>query len=209
MRRGHIKRPRKKVLPLRIIIPLVFLIIGVGAAYSLVTGTRAPEPRPEPIIIRPDPIPDFGDGEFSTVEGGTFEPLDPDIPIDPINPDIIAGPVADERQDQFTGGRVAAYSVPTALQASVNQFGANRANQCAGEIIVVTRDGDPLNVRSVPSTANNQPLSQVSNGSRHSVLLWAPDTDPNRRWFLIVSGQTVVGWVRSDLTDNSNVVYAN
>jgi len=222
MRRGHIKRPKRRVLPLRIIIPLVFLIIVVGAGYSLViragysivTGSRVPEPRPEPIIIRPstmDPV--QNSGEYSTIDVEPVDPDNPNIPIEFLNPDVIAGPVADERQDQFTNDRVTAYRVnSTELQRSVNQYANTRANQCAGEITVVTVDGDPLNVRYVPSTANNRPLSQVSNGSRHNVLLWAPDSDnQSRRWFLLVDegAKTVRGWVRSDFCDTTNVVFAN
>ena len=85
-------------------------------------------------------------------------------------------------------------------------------NQCAGEITVVTVDGDPLNVRYVPSTTNNQPFSQVSNGSRHHVLLWAPDAEnQSGGWFLIVDEgtKTIRGWVRSDFCDTRNVVFAN
>ena len=212
MRRGHIKRPKRRVLPLRIIIPLVFLIIGVAAAYSLVTGNRVPEPRPEPIIIRPgtmDPIQDSG-GEYSTVEVDLTEPGNPDIPVEFIDPDVIAGPVADERQDQFTSERVARYSVPAALQASVNQFAANRANQCAGEIIVVT-DDTPLNVRSTPSTGGAR-LTSVQRATRHNVLLWAPDSgNRSGRWFLLIdeASRTVMGWVSGDFCDAANVVYAN
>jgi len=212
MRRGHIKRPRRRVLPLRIIIPLVFLIIGVGAAYSLVTGNRVPEPRPEPIIIRPntmDPIQD--PGEYSTIDVEPVDPEHPNIPIEFINSDLIAGPVADERQDQFTSERVAAYRVNSAeLQRTVNQFANNRANQCAGEIIVVT-DDTPLNVRSGPSTGSAR-LSSVQRGTRHNVLLWAPDSgNRSGRWLLLVDepSKTVMGWVSGDFCDLSNVVYAN
>ena len=210
MRRGHIKRPRRRrVFPLRIIIPLVFLIIGVGAAYSLVTGNRAPEPRSEPIIIMPSDMEPFLDPEgYSTLEPYTG---DPGLPIEFNNSDVSAGPMADERQDQFTSERGAGYRVNDAtLRGTVNQFAANRANQCAGEIIVVT-DDTPLNVRSGPSTANAR-LTSVQRGSRHNVLLWAPDAgNQSLRWFLLVDegSKTVMGWVRSDFCDAVNIVYAN
>jgi hypothetical protein len=213
MNRGRInKRPRRGILPLRIIIPLVFLILGVGAAYSLVTVKRTPAPGPEPIIIRPsDMDPSQNDGEYNTVEGGVVEPISLDILIEPINPDPSTGPVADGRQDQFTSGRVAAYKVNSAeLKKTVDQYANNRANQCAGEITVVT-DDTPLNVRSGPATSNAK-LSQVTKGSKQNVLLWARDSgNQSGRWFFFVDepAKTVKGWVSGDFCDASNVVFAN
>ena len=212
MRRGHVKRPRRRILPLRIIIPLVFLIIGVGAAYSLVTGNRAPAPRPEPIIIMPgtmDPFP--SDGEYRTVEIGPLDPISIDIQIETINPDPNLGQAADERQNQFTSERVAAYKVnSTELKRTVDQYANTRANQCAGEIIVVT-DDTPLNVRSGPSTGNPV-LSKATKGSKQNVLLWAPGVgSQSGRWFLLVDEQskTVKGWVSGDYCDTASVVFAN
>ncbi|MCL2683761.1 MAG: SH3 domain-containing protein [Synergistaceae bacterium] len=212
MRRGHIKRPRRRIFPLRIIIPLVFLIIGVGVAYSLVTGERTPDPRPEPIIIRPNqPDPISNNGEYNTVEVVTLDPLSPDVIIQLINPDPGPGPGTDEGQDQFTSARVAAYTVNSAeLRRTVDQYANNRANQCAGEVTVVT-DDTPLNIRSGPSTASTR-LTRVPRGSRYNVLLWARDGEnQSRRWFLLVNEQTkaVMGWARSDFLNTGNVVFAN
>ena len=212
MRRGRIKRPRRRVLPLRIIIPLAFLIIGVGAAYSLVTGNRAPEPRREPIIVMPDtmdPIPE--EGEYRTVEIGPIDPISIDIQIETINLDPNLGTAADERQNQFTSERVAAYKINSAeLKKTVDQYANTRANQCAGEIIVVT-DDTPLNVRSGPSTGNPV-LSKATKGSKQGVLLWAPDSgNQSGRWFLLVDepSKTVKGWVSGDYCDTASVTFAN
>ena len=212
MRRGHIKRSRRRIFPLRIIIPLVFLIIGVGAAYSLVTGGRAPEPRSEPIIIMPgtmDPTPD--DGEYKTVEIGPLDPISLDIQIEILNPDPNPDPAVDERQNQFTSERVAAYKINSAeLKKTVDRYVNTRANQCAGEITVVT-DDTPLNVRSGPSTGNPV-LTKAAKGSKQNVLLWASDTgSQSGRWFLLIDekSKTVKGWVSGDYCDSAGVVFAN
>ena len=213
MRRGQIKRSRRRrALPLRIIIPLVFLVLGVGAAYSLVTGGRTPQQRSEPIIIMPgtmDQTPE--DGEYKTVEIGPLDPISIDIQLETLNPDSNPGPAADERQSQFTGERVAAYKINSAeLKKTVDRYANTRANQCAGVITVVT-DDTPLNVRNGPTTGSTR-LSRVEKGSKQNVLLWAPDTgNKSGRWFLLVDEQskTVKGWASGDYCDAAGVVFAN
>jgi len=212
MRRGQIRKPRRRIFPLRIIIPLVFLVLGVAVAFSFVTGPRTPEPRPEPVIIMPgsnDPFPI--EGGYDTTGEGQAEPIPGEVQI--INPDLFAGPVADEGQDQFTSDRIASYSVPQnqpELRRSVDQFAGSRANQCAGEIAVRLNEGS-LNVRSGPAV-NSSRLGGVDRNTRHNVLLWAPDPgNAQLRWFLLVDEgtRTVRGWVRSDYCDTANVIYAN
>ena len=197
---------------MRIIIPLVFLVLGVAVAFSFVTGPRTPEPRPEPVIIMPgsnDPFPI--EGGYDTTGEGQAEPIPGEVQI--INPDLFAGPVADEGQDQFTSDRIASYSVPQnqpELRRSVDQFAGSRANQCAGEIAVRLNEGS-LNVRSGPAV-NSSRLGGVDRNTRHNVLLWAPDPgNAQLRWFLLVDEgtRTVRGWVRSDYCDTANVIYAN
>jgi len=232
MRRGQIRKPRRRIFPLRIIIPLVFLVLGVAVAFSFVTGPRTPEPRPEPVIIMPgsnDPFPI--EGGYDTTGEGQAEPIPGEVQI--INPDLFAGPVADEGQDQFTSDRIASYSVPQnqpELRRSVDQFAGSRANQCAGEIAVRLNEGS-LNVRSGPAVnssrlggvdrslnvrsgpaVNSSRLGGVDRDTRHNVLLWAPDPgNAQLRWFLLVDEgtRTVRGWVRSDYCDTANVIYAN
>jgi hypothetical protein len=110
MRRGPINRPKRRVFPLRIIIPLVFLIIGVGAAYSLVVGDRPPEPKPVPIIIPEEPdLPiDLGwdGGEVAVSSDETLG----EIIIGPVD-SAQNQPAAPSREDTFTEARVASYKI--------------------------------------------------------------------------------------------------
>jgi len=217
MRRGPINRPRRRVFPLRIIIPLVFLIIGVGVAYSLVVGDRTPEPRVEPVIIRPGQMPpispeidgdDFAGGSLPQtpysdyrINGVIASPVSPDSqPLAPAAP-----------EDRFTTARVTAYKVSSAaLKKTVDQYAKARANQCAGEVTVRT-DDTPLNVRSGPSTGNPV-ITKVAKGTKQNVLLWAPDSkNQSVRWFLLIDDQTktVKGWVSGEYCDTAGVVFAN
>ena len=212
MRRGPINRTRRKNLPLRIIIPLVFLVIGVGAAYSLVAGDKKPDPRPEPVIIRPGPRPPItpeGQDEGS-VDGFTgILPSGDVLSVGPV--DSNSNTVAAPRDDQFTNARVAAYKVSSAaLKKTVAQYSKARSNQCVGEITVRT-DDTPLNVRSGPSTGNPV-LTKVPKGSKQNVLLWAQDSaSQSARWFLLVDDRTktVKGWVSGEYCDSTGVVFAN
>ena len=203
MRRGPVPRPRKK-FPLRIIIPLACLVVGVGIAYSLVAGGKEPPPRPDPVIIMP-------------------EQAQPAPPVSYTSSDDIftsyVGPVPSQnRQNRqnsggelFTSARVAAYKVKSAeLKKTVSQYAKNISNQCSGEITVRTED-TPLNVRAGPSTANPV-ITKVQRGSKQSVLLWAPDSKTHSgRWFLLVDekSKTVKGWVTSEFCEADALVYAD
>jgi hypothetical protein len=216
MRRGPINRTRRKTFPLRIIIPLVFLVIGVGVAYSLVAGDKTPEPRPDPpVIIRPGPQPPITPDGPDDASGGLIgslpsgDVLQGGITVGPV--DSNSNTVAAPRDDQFTNDRVAAYKVSSAaLKKTVAQYSKARSNQCSGEITVRT-DDTPLNVRSGPSTGNPV-LTKVPKGSKQSVLLWAQDSaGQSARWFLLVDdrAKTVKGWVSGEYCDSAGVVFAN
>jgi hypothetical protein len=214
MRRGPVSRPRRRAFPLRIIIPLVFLIIGVGVAYSLIAGARTPAPRIDPVIIRPGSMPpitpDLGEMD---IENGVIQ-VSSDIALD----GIMAGPVdssntpsAATPEDQFSAARVSSYKVNSApLKKTVDQYAKARSNQCSGQVTVQTED-TPLNVRSGPSTGNPV-LTKAARGTKQSVLLWAPDSkNQSVRWFLLVDDQTktVKGWVSGEYIDTASVVFAN
>jgi hypothetical protein len=213
MRRGTVNRPKRSVFPLRIIIPLVFLIIGVAAAYSLIVGDSGPEPRKQVVIMGPqDPLPPITPDEYDQEQNYTVVQSSADILLN----GIIVGPVGtsgtgEVREDQFSDTRVKAYKVNSdALRRTVNQYGKTLSNQCSGEITVLT-DDTPLNVRSGPSTGNPV-VTKVPKGSRQSVLLWAPDSrTQSGRWFLLVDDEkkTVTGWVSGEYCDTAGVVFAN
>jgi hypothetical protein len=181
-------------------------------AYALLVGNSAPEPRPEPIIIRPDPpiVPDTNEEN-----AGISCDISSDVPI--IGP-ITSTPDAPGNTDSAVGDqfsdparRAAAYKANNAaLKKTVDQYAKTRANHCAGEITVLT-DDTPLNVRSGPSTGNPV-LTKAAKGSKQSVLLWAPDVkNQSGRWFLLIDdkAKTVKGWVAGEYCDASNVVFAN
>jgi hypothetical protein len=204
VKRGSIHRNKRGVFPIRIIIPLIFLIVGVGVAYALLSWDRTPEPRPEPIIIRPEPLSVVDQGYDALIQAGPV--LSEDISIAAVEP--ISLPPA---TDQFSNPtrRVAEYKVnSSALKKTVDKYGKDRANQCAGEITVRT-DDTPLNVRSGPSTANPV-IAKAAKNSKQSVLLWAPDEKTQSgRWFLLVDAQkkTVKGWVSGEYCDAAGVVF--
>ena len=204
VKRGSIHRNRKSVFPIRIIIPLIFLIVGVGVAYALLSWDRTPEPRPEPIIIRPEPLSVVDSGYGDLIQAGPI--VSEDISIVTVEP--ISPPPA---TDQFSNpsGRVAGYKVNSAvLKKTVDKYGGARVNHCAGEITVRT-DDTPLNVRSGPSTANPV-IAKAAKGSKQSVLLWALDEKTQSgRWFLLVDAQkkTVKGWVSGEYCDAAGVVF--
>jgi hypothetical protein len=198
------QKNRRGVFPVRIIIPLIFLIVGVGVAYTLLSWDRTPEPRPEPVIIRPDPLPVDIEGYDYLVDVGPV--ISEDLLVSTVEP--IGRTPAD---DQFSNpsARVAAYKVNSAaLKRTVDKYAGERMNQCAGEITVRT-DDTPLNVRSGPSTANAV-LTKAAKNSKQSVLLWAPDErTQSGRWFLLVDAQTktVKGWVSGEYCDTTEVVF--
>ncbi|MDR1508160.1 MAG: SH3 domain-containing protein [Synergistaceae bacterium] len=200
------RRNKRGVFPIRIIIPLVFLIVGVGVAYALLSWGRNPEPRPEPVIIRPDPLPSVIDQEFDDpIRVGPI--VSEDVSIITVEP-ISSSPAA---ADQFSNpaGRVAGYKVNSAaLKKTVDKYGKERVNQCGGEITVRT-DNTALNVRSGPSTSNPV-VAKAAKDSKQSVLLWAPDEKTKSgRWFLLVDAQkkTVKGWVSGEYCDAAGVVF--
>jgi hypothetical protein len=206
------RRPRRRNFPLGIVLSLVFLILGVAVAYALLVGNRAPEPRPEPMIIRPEP-PIGYEINKENVEISLDVPSDARI-IGPITstpdvPENIASPAGDQFSDPAK--RAAAYKVNNAaLKKTVDQYAKTRTNHCAGEITVLT-DDTPLNVRSGPSTGNPV-LTKAAKGSKQSVLLWAPDArNQSGRWFLLIDDKTktVKGWVTGEYCDASDVVFAN
>ena len=201
---------------MRIIIPLVFLVLVVGSLYWFATRPGTTDTRRDTPYIgimesdgttNPFPI----DGGFDAMEVGFGETTDIDVQL--IDSDFIAGPMPEDGRDQFTSERIASYSVPQnqlELRRSVDQYAGNRANQCAGEIVVNLSEGS-LNVRSGPATSNAR-LGGVDRNTRHNVLLWAPDAgNPQLRWFLLVDEptRTVRGWVRSDYCDTASVIYPN
>jgi len=207
MRRGPIRKAPRGVFQAKYIIPLVFLMVGVLVAYGLLFRDTEPEPRYEPVIVRPPDMPPVApeeqpDASMASIDDLYAVPVDGDY-ASPVPP---AG-------DQFSDGkkRVSAYKVnSSALKKTVDQYSASAANQCAGEITVRT-DDTPLNVRSGPSTGNPV-LQKVAKGSKQAVLLWAPDTKmQSGRWFLLVDSQkkTVLGWVAGDYCDSSGVSFPN
>jgi hypothetical protein len=206
VRRGSMRKNKRGVFPIRIIIPLVFLVVGVGVAYALLSWDRNPEPRPEPVIIRPEPLSPVIDQEYDNpIQAGPV--ISEDISIMTVEPISSSSAAA----DQFSNpsGRVAGYKVNSAaLKRTVDKYGKERVNQCSGEITVRT-DDTPLNVRSGPSTANPV-IAKAAKNSKQSVLLWAPDEKTQSgRWFLLVDAQkkTVKGWVSGEYCDVTGVVF--
>ncbi|MDR3165368.1 MAG: SH3 domain-containing protein [Synergistaceae bacterium] len=182
-------------------------------AYALLVGNRTPEPRSEPIIIRPDNLsPTVSDANGENSEISWDASFDAPI-IGPVTPASDASANNDSSvNDQFSSPtkRAAAYKVSNAaLKKTVDQYAKTRTNHCAGEITVQT-DDTPLNVRSGPAVGNPV-ITKAAKGSRQSVLLWAPDAK-NRsvRWFLLVDDKTkaVKGWVSGEYCNTSGVVFA-
>ncbi|MDR2780755.1 MAG: SH3 domain-containing protein [Synergistaceae bacterium] len=203
MKRGSVHKNKKGVFPIRIAIPLIFLIVGVGVAYALLSWDSTPEPRPEPIIIRPEPL---------VVDQGYDDPIQVGPMVSEDISVMTVEPVSSvSAADQFSNParRVAGYKINSAaLRKTVDKYGRERANQCAGEITVRT-DDTPLNVRSGPSTANPV-VAKAAKDSKQSVLLWAPDEKTQSgRWFLLVDAQkkTVRGWVSGEYCDAAGVVF--
>jgi hypothetical protein len=192
------------MFPIKIVIPLIFLIVGVGVAYALLSWDRTPEPRPEPVIIRPEPLPFENEEDGNPILAGPE--ASEDLSIVTVEPAISVSAA-----DQFSNpaARAAEYKVNSAaLKKTVDKYGKERANQCAGEITVRTND-TPLNVRSGPSTANSV-IAKAAKDSKQSVLLWAPDEKTQSgRWFLLVDARkkTVKGWVSGEYCDASGVVF--
>jgi hypothetical protein len=209
------RRPRRRNFPLGIVLSLVFLILGVAVAYALLVGNGTPEPRPEPVIIRPENLHPI---DSVITEAGVGISLDVSADASLIGPIATSTPGVPENidtlaNDQFSepGKRAAAYKMNnSALKKTVDQYAKTRANHCAGEVTVLT-DDTPLNVRSGPSTGNPV-LMKAAKGSKHSVLLWASDAkNQSGRWFLLVDdkAKTVKGWVSGEYCDASDVVFAN
>jgi hypothetical protein len=206
MRRGQPQKIRRGILQARFIIPVAFLLVGVIVAYGFMSENSDPEPRVEPIIIRPDNIPPIADDIVSQVSANASED---------VGSLIIAGPIDSSglQEDQFSDvkTRVSAFKIGSAeLKKTVALYSDAKSNQCAGEITVRT-DDTPLNVRSRPSTGSPV-LTKVPKGSKHSVLLWAPDEKTKSgRWFLLVDEKkkTVKGWVSGEYCETSGVVFAN
>jgi hypothetical protein len=206
MRRGQPQKTRKGILQARFIIPVAFLLVGVVVAYGFMSGNNEPEQRAEPIIIRPDNIPPIADDIFSQVSINVSEDVSSMVTAGPID---VSGP----QEDQFSDvkARVSAYKAGSAeLRKTVALYSGDKNSQCSGEITVRT-DDTPLNVRSRPSTGSPV-LTKAPKGSKHSVLLWAPDEkSKSGRWFLLVDEQkkTVKGWVSGEYCETSGVVFAN
>ncbi|MDR1137155.1 MAG: SH3 domain-containing protein [Synergistaceae bacterium] len=173
-------------------------------AYALLSWDRTPESRPEPIIIRPEILPVDIEEYDDPMRVGPI--ISEDLYVSAIEP-VNQVPAADEFSNPST--RVAAYKINSAaLKKTVDKYGKERVNQCAGEITVRT-DDTPLNIRSGPSTANAV-IAKAAKDSKQDVLLWAADErTQSGRWFLLVDAQrkTVKGWVSGEYCDTALVVY--
>ncbi|MDR0765227.1 MAG: SH3 domain-containing protein [Synergistaceae bacterium] len=207
------RKSKRQDFPLGIVLSLVFLILGVAVVYALLVGGRAPEPRTEPIIIRPENFPSIV-SETTGENSGILRDASADMPIiGPISgvsdvPESTGSPAGDQFSDPAK--RAAAYKANNAaLRKTVDRYAKTRENHCAGKVTVQTAD-TPLNVRSGPSTGDSV-LTKAAKGSKQSVLLWASDIgDQSARWFLLVDDgtKTVKGWVSGEYCETSDVVFA-
>jgi hypothetical protein len=203
LRKNYVSRTNRGVFLAKLIIAAAFMLVGAMVAYGFLSrgGQDRSVDRTVPIIMP-------ADLRGNTPDSGSSEASDDEAADAGESGGVPQAPDA----DQFDDGRarVSAYSVPSAaLKKTVDKYAPNRANQCAGEIIVRTND-TPLNVRSGPAVSYGV-LSKAEKGSRQSVLLTATDERQgfSGRWFLLVDDQekTVKGWVSGEYCDAGAVVF--
>jgi hypothetical protein len=187
----------------KLIIAAAFMLVGAMVAYGFLSrgGQDRSVERTVPIIMPIELRGNAPDNEGSQASDGGMS-----------GAGERGGAPQTADADQFDDGRarVSAYSVPSAaLKKTVDKYAPDRANQCAGEIIVRTND-TPLNIRSGPAISYGV-LSKAEKGSRQSVLLTAADERnvSGVRWFLLIDDQkkTVKGWVSGEYCDAGAVVF--
>lgn len=214
MRKHENYEEKGNLLQVKYILPIAVLLLGF-LAFNFITkdrGVEAPDEPAGPLVITEtiDNVPRAG--PMSEDRDGTLIP-NPDAWDTQPDEIPIAVTVPRDSFDNWSE-RVKQFGFPTgassALRRSVEKYGALRANQCSGNIIVRTSETS-LNIRSGPAVSNSV-IAKANKGAAYDVLMWANDeASSGNRWFLLVDDRRKVvrGWVSGEFCDTSGVTFAN